>query len=789
MDAAGNIYFTAGGQAYKKTSSGVQTLPSAGQFFAESGIAVDGAGDVFVADNEQGRVFELPANGGAQTTAYPPQGTFGEPRGVAVDGQGDIFVADSDQNEVVEVPVNGGSNIVVYGPPSSGSVGSVAVDGAGDLFVALDLPGSVVEIPAGCGSISCQKTIGTGWIAPASLAVDAAGSVYVADPELASGNGQVVQVPPACSSSACQYVLADGNTISGGVNAESVAVDGQGNVYYINTGSNENGVGSQIAQLYEIFRSQPAAESFDTTYVGFTSDDSPKSFTALNVGNQTLSAILPGFGVPGVNFSQVSSAGPLTDCLYNFSLAPGVECNVSISFMPQVAGNLTAAGTFTDNNLNGNPATQTIALSGVAFNSVESLILTGAGVGSGSVVASPTGINCSVIGGIASGTCSSGYPGGTGVSLEEVPSSGFTFTGWGGACASAGTSQFCNINTNTNTSTNVTASFGNAANNTLTLTEVGNGTGIVADNQSQISCSEAGGVVAGVCTGSYSSGTLVTLAATPTAGSTFLGWGGACSSAGATQLCNVTMTSALSVSASFVAPGPTQAGTLQPVTAGVVYGQGGSFTTNGVNTGGVSANSLNALGSLAFDGSGNLYVADGGNNRVLFYPAGSTTATRVYGQNGSFTSNAVNNGGVSANRLSTPQGVVLDSSGNLYVADEANNRVLFYPSGSTTATRVYGQGGSFTSNTPDAGGVTASSLYQPYGLAVDSGGNLYVSDYQNNRVLYYPSGSTTATQVYGQSGSFSTNTAEQRRDQRQQSEPADRAGPGLERRSLRGRLL
>ncbi len=65
-------------------------------------------------------------------------------------------------------------------------------------------------------------------------------------------------------------------------------------------------------------------------------------------------------------------------------------------------------------------------------------------------------------------------------------------------------------------------------------------------------------------------------------------------------------------------------------------------------------------------------------------------------------------------------GIALDSSGNLYVADEYNNRVLFYPAGSTTATRVYGQSGSFTSNTANNGGISANSLRQPCGVALDS---------------------------------------------------------------------
>ncbi len=159
------------------------------------------------------------------------------------------------------------------------------------------------------------------------------------------------------------------------------------------------------------------------------------------------------------------------------------------------------------------------------------------------------------------------------------------------------------------------------------------------------------------------------------------------------------------------------------------------------------------------DSSGNLYVADSLNNRVLFYPSGSTTATQVYGQLGSFTTNTADNGGISANSFNRPLGVTLDSSGNLYVGDVFNSRVLFYPSGSTTATRVYGQLGSFTTGTINKGGISANTLAFPTEAALDYLGNLYVPDTGNNRVLFYPSGNTTATQVWGQLGSFTTDTA------------------------------
>ena len=117
------------------------------------------------------------------------------------------------------------------------------------------------------------------------------------------------------------------------------------------------------------------------------------------------------------------------------------------------------------------------------------------------------------------------------------------------------------------------------------------------------------------------------------------------------------------------------------------------------------------------------------------------TASRVYGQP-DFTSDTPNEGG--AGSLATPLGVALDGSGNLYVADTDNNRVLYYPSSCSStefacpAARVYGQP-SFTSSTANNGGVSAGSLNGPVGLAFDGSGNLYVADLLNNRVLMFPS--------------------------------------------------
>ncbi len=148
------------------------------------------------------------------------------------------------------------------------------------------------------------------------------------------------------------------------------------------------------------------------------------------------------------------------------------------------------------------------------------------------------------------------------------------------------------------------------------------------------------------------------------------------------------------------------------------------------------------------DSAGNLYVADRSNNRVLFYLAGSTTATRVYGQGGNF--NFVAFTPITADSLSGPTGIALDSSGNVYIADSGNSRILFYAGASTTATRVYGQFGSFTSGDfGNPGGVSANTLSRPSQVVAVTG-TIYIADTNNFRVLGYSGTSTTAQVVYGQ---------------------------------------
>jgi sugar lactone lactonase YvrE len=189
--------------------------------------------------------------------------------------------------------------------------------------------------------------------------------------------------------------------------------------------------------------------------------------------------------------------------------------------------------------------------------------------------------------------------------------------------------------------------------------------------------------------------------------------------------------------------------------ADMVFGQP-DFTTATCNTGGLGAGSLCAPRGLSIDAAGSLYVSDGftGNSRVLVYenPLSDAVADEVIGQP-DFTTAGCNTGGIGAGSVCFPSGTAFDAAGNLYLADQANNRVLIYFNpllDDDVADMVIGQPGFFTADFPLP---TASSLNQPIDVALDSAGNLYVSDIINNRVLVYRTPLSTdavADLVYGQ---------------------------------------
>jgi sugar lactone lactonase YvrE len=152
-------------------------------------------------------------------------------------------------------------------------------------------------------------------------------------------------------------------------------------------------------------------------------------------------------------------------------------------------------------------------------------------------------------------------------------------------------------------------------------------------------------------------------------------------------------------------------------------------------------------GDVAVDPTtGKVFVADSVNNRVLRFASlaflsNGTAAEAVLGQP-NFTSRAVN---ITRAGMYTPNGVVIDSAGRLWVADSYNHRVLRFDS---AATKANGADADVVLGQPDfvtgSSATTQSGMRTPSGVAVDSAGRLWVADLENHRVLRFDDAATKA---------------------------------------------
>jgi hypothetical protein len=240
-------------------------------------------------------------------------------------------------------------------------------------------------------------------------------------------------------------------------------------------------------------------------------------------------------------------------------MASGATVSITITVVRDMAASFENTATVTS-DLDLNAANDSASVTvGPAGGGTPTLSVSRAGTGSGIVTSSPAGIDCGA-------DCAELYPTGTIVNLTATPGGGSTFTGWSGACSGSGA---CQVTMNAPTS--VTATFTTIGTQTLTVATAGTGTGSVNSTLAGINCP-------GDCSEPYATGTVVNLTASPSGGSTFAGWSGACSGTGA---CEVTMNTAKSVTATFSSGATTD-----------VFPS--SFTIEAGSLGGGTAASLNA---------------------------------------------------------------------------------------------------------------------------------------------------------------------------------------------------
>jgi sugar lactone lactonase YvrE len=145
-----------------------------------------------------------------------------------------------------------------------------------------------------------------------------------------------------------------------------------------------------------------------------------------------------------------------------------------------------------------------------------------------------------------------------------------------------------------------------------------------------------------------------------------------------------------------------------------------------------AAVTLGAPSGMAFDTAGNLYVADTAQNRVRkITPAG---AISTFAGNG--TPGFSGDTGLAANAsLNAPTGLAVDASNNVFIADTGNQRIRMVLGATSVISTVAGNGtAGYTTDFPTPIPAATAALNNPVGLAVDSGGSVYVADSLNLRI-------------------------------------------------------
>ncbi len=153
----------------------------------------------------------------------------------------------------------------------------------------------------------------------------------------------------------------------------------------------------------------------------------------------------------------------------------------------------------------------------------------------------------------------------------------------------------------------------------------------------------------------------------------------------------------------------------------------GSYTGDG---GFAVAATMNHPYATIIDASGNVYIADSANNCIRFVAASSGIITTIAGTGVAGYSG--DGGAATAAKLNGPVGVTLDGAGNVYISDQLNARIRKVTVSSGVITTVVGNGTAAFAG--DGGPATAASINRPYCVLFDAAGDFYIADRSNDRV-------------------------------------------------------
>ncbi len=376
VDAAGNTFVAdpTGNAVYEYPAGGADPVSIGSNLSVPTGVAVDPAGNVFIvnqgaagATTPSGTVVEVPNIGGTLTTASQTTVFTGltAPTDIVLDSNGNFYITNTGNNEVLQYPsvsrYGSITTAVSLGKGFSGPTG-IALDSGQNLYVADTGNNQVVEVGNGF-----QTIVGAGLSGPTGVAVDASGAVLIAD----QGTGRLLRVPLEATPVGAQYNALNSNDQvlmdSPLLYPTSMRLDGTGNLYV------SDNVGKEVYQL------QRTSGLINFLQYNLNTSSGPSTIVLSSTGTKTLPLGTPlyaavpsstGFVVnnsaSAVGPNPATGLGTLCATGTGATLPAGSNCLLSAVFSPTVLGAsnyplvLAAPGT--------NTATPTVLLSGTGVD-------------------------------------------------------------------------------------------------------------------------------------------------------------------------------------------------------------------------------------------------------------------------------------------------------------------------------------------------------------------------------------------------------------------------------------
>ncbi len=688
------------------------------QFYEPTGVAVDSVGNVYVAVKNSHRIRKITSGGVVTTlagtgTAGFMDGAgnvaqFNEPRGVAVDGLGNIYVADTDNNRIRKITpggvvstfagtgtagnMDGAGNVAQFNNPYG-----VAVDGLGNIYVADTGNHHIRKITSG-GVVS--TLVGTA--SPAGVVVDVSGNVYVTD----SNNHRIRKITFDSSGTGTVTTLA--GTVTAGFmdgagnvaqfnEPRGVALDSVGNVYVADTNNNRirkitpsgvvstlagtgtqgdmDGVGN-IAQFNE-----PRGVAVDSVGNVYVTDTDNHRIRRLIIESPTIDPIC-------------TNGTPSTAKVFFANTEKCVSCDSGFDLNGEICGGFDPICT------NGTPSTTKV----FTANTEKCA-------------------SCNNGFGLDGELCREQFDP---ICTNGVASMVKLFTANTGKCASCNNyyalkrDETCTpIMVETLAGTG-TAGFMDGAGN---VAQFNVPVGIAVDGLGNV---YVGGRGNGRIRKITSGGVVSTFAGTGTQG--FMD-----GVANVAQF-NIPRGVALDASGNLYV-GDLNNNRIRKITSGGVVSTFAGTGTAGFMDGAGNVAQFNGPHGVVVDGSEFVYVADGVNDRIRKITPGGVVSTLA----GTGTRGFMDGAGNVA-QFNNPRGVAVDSSGNVYVADRGNSRIRKITPGGVVSTFA----GTGTAGFMDGAGNVAQFHY-PIGIALDSIGNIYVADNGNNRIRKITPGGMVST--------------------------------------------